>query len=42
MELKSFLGDNENAIKIQIYCVLNSKCFDRSDKEKFETKMDFF
>ena len=22
MELKSFLGDNENAIKIQIYCVL--------------------
>jgi hypothetical protein len=32
---KIFLGDNENAIKIQIYCVLIVN-FDRRDKEKFK------
>jgi IS4 transposase len=37
---KIFLGDNENAIKIQIYC-LDSKSFDRRDKEKFKRQWSF-
>jgi hypothetical protein len=39
--LKYFLGDNENAIKIQIVC-LDSKSSDGSDKEKFEKTMVIF
>jgi IS4 transposase len=38
--LKIFLGDNENAIKIQIYCVLIVN-LDRRDKEKFKKTMSF-
>jgi IS4 transposase len=32
---KIFLGDNENAIKTNLLC-LDSKSFDRRDKEKFK------
>jgi IS4 transposase len=37
---KIFLGDNENAIKIQIYCVLIVNLL-IGDKEKFKKKMVF-